>query len=115
VVPKNDYQSLNSSDARSWRIKTTRNELYSVDRFRNTDSTLVVQSVIHISGADSEGTQFTVVRDDELPFEIRHSDIDNVRGLYVTDERKIVVLSVIGATVGITAGWLLMVALFAHE
>jgi hypothetical protein len=95
-------------------VKTTRNELYSVDRFEKTDSTLVVESVIPLEGVGSDGTDFTKVNPSDLPFEILYTDIEDMRGMYVTEELKIVVLSAIGVAAGIGL-FVLFVSTFAVQ
>jgi hypothetical protein len=110
VVPNSDFESLNSSDARVWRMKTTSNELYSVDRFTNTDSSFVIESIIPMKGMDSNGVPYATVKVKELPLVIRYEEIASIEGLYVTDERRIFAYTVFGGTAGI----LLMIWVASH-
>jgi hypothetical protein len=103
VVPNSEFETLNSSDARVWRVKTMSNELYSVARFTNTDSMFIVESIIPMKGMDSNGVPYAEINTNELPLAIRYDEIISIEGLYVTDERKIFVLSAIGLTAGTLA------------
>lgn len=95
-VPTSSIRGIHSYDARSWRIETTDSLVYSVVRFSTTDTTLVIESIIEKSESEDKGLRYAPLKNEDLPVEIPIQNIERVDGLYVTEELKIVTLSIIG-------------------
>ncbi len=102
-VPNTEIETLNSSDARSWRVETTNGNLYSVVEFRNTDSVMVVEKTKSVRGENNEGNEFVNVDPKSLPILIPHDEIVSIQGLYLTETRKILFVSAIAAVAGVAA------------
>lgn len=111
TVPKSDYDSISSGEAKLWRVKTKSGVLYSVHCFSTTDSSFVIESVKRVDGTDPDGTHFTYVDDSDLPLIVSYEEIEYIVGIYVTSERKLILLSAAVAAGGLFLMGMYMIAL----